>query len=863
MKAILATLIVLVNCGIAVSQITGQVKDFKTGSFIKGAEVFIGGSQIKAVTDQNGFFNLEGLPNGSYTVGCYKSGYTTAFQWSASKYKQSSILFILQKDDGKAIKDAALKNQITDKLMDKGTVLPEWMQGCRIKQADLKTDVDKNGKERIYGKVMLDNNTLGYSIVLHLRSYAQDKLDYQLQFSPLFGLDEQKQQWEDYRFAAYQFSVQNFLEAVLQGTTFQNGYTIFGANEKLVKPDTLLHVGYTGQNNYLKLNDRIKIVHVFNGATYTSWISALGRVDFSDLGLILNSDSVKLEGAMTTRNLAMQLPYEFSPPAGKKLFSLAQYFEKTYVHTDKQYYYPGDTLWFKAYMNYQTLSLIESLSKVLYVELLDSLNGGRIIDKKTLKIDDGEAWGEFILPDSLPTSVIALRAYTNWQRNFGDDQCFIRFFPFMNRNANLDSERKDLMVNNKVKIKQAKPTYYRRDKVQLSVSMTDDKNQPISAWMSVSVTDLSMVKLLRDSTTILQKHDITKVPEASRINYPLERGLKIGGQYLDHKRNPTKVNLSAMLGKCGSFQFETDVYGKFAFEGLDFNDTLAISFTARQGKYTLPRGKIKLDSVNSIPYGNITWPLITNVPEPADYKIDKHVTLLKDVVIRARRYQTKTAAEQMTAIKNKPPFGEPDYVLDNKRLNTGLPNVIEMLRGKIPGLLVSFDGSNYSIRSNRSGTFTLSTDPIVMIDDQQTGGSAVQTLLAVNPPDVVSIEVILRLTALAGSSGGNGIISIYTKGGGLRGRFEEQEVDHKMKVMGYSTPLAFRGFDHSDNVMPLNSDYRPTLYWNPSAISSTKNGPAIISFYASDSTGPYLITIEGLTAEGKPFRTEKQIEIQD
>src|SRR5690349_24821507 len=114
MRVLLAALIVILNHGMTFSQITGQVKDFKTGSVIKGAEIFIGGSQATAVTDQNGYFNLEGLPNGSYTIGCYKSGYATTFQWVASKYKQSPILFILKKDAGKAIKDASLKNQVVD-----------------------------------------------------------------------------------------------------------------------------------------------------------------------------------------------------------------------------------------------------------------------------------------------------------------------------------------------------------------------------------------------------------------------------------------------------------------------------------------------------------------------------------------------------------------------------------------------------------------------------------------------------------------------------------------------------------------------------------------------------------------------------
>ena len=104
---------------------------------------------------------------------------------------------------------------------------------------------------------------------------------------------------------------------------------------------------------------------------------------------------------------------------------------------------------------------------------------------------------------------------------------------------------------------------------------------------------------------------------------------------------------------------------------------------------------------------------------------------------------------------------------------------------------------------------------------------------------------------------------VYTKAGGLRGRFPEYETVSNIRIKGYSKPAVFRGMSHEDNYMPANSDFRTTLYWNPSVVSAVNNGPAFVSFYASDSQGPYLVTIEGVTSDGKPFRAEKQIEIRE
>ena len=48
--------------------------------------------------------------------------------------------------------------------------------------------------------------------------------------------------------------------------------------------------------------------------------------------------------------------------------------EKIFIHTDKPYYYTGDTIWYKTYLvNGQTLRP-DTLSSILYLELLNEKN---------------------------------------------------------------------------------------------------------------------------------------------------------------------------------------------------------------------------------------------------------------------------------------------------------------------------------------------------------------------------------------------------------------------------------------------------------------------------------------------------------
>ena len=102
--------------------------------------------------------------------------------------------------------------------------------------------------------------------------------------------------------------------------------------------------------------------------------------------------------------------------------------EKVYLHFDNTSYYQGDNIWFKCYVVTPGLHQLSGLSKTLYVELLNP--GGEIIDKRILKIEDGQCHGDFSLTQ-LPfySGFYEVRAYTRYMLNFGEDVIFSRMFP--------------------------------------------------------------------------------------------------------------------------------------------------------------------------------------------------------------------------------------------------------------------------------------------------------------------------------------------------------------------------------------------------------------------------------------------------
>jgi hypothetical protein len=103
--------------------------------------------------------------------------------------------------------------------------------------------------------------------------------------------------------------------------------------------------------------------------------------------------------------------------------------EKLYLHFDKPFYAAGENVWFKAYLVEASLHTPDSLSRVVYVEVVDSAKN--ILQRKVLYAADGVTFGDFQLSDSLKQGKYLFRAYTNYMKNVGEDFFFMREFSIL------------------------------------------------------------------------------------------------------------------------------------------------------------------------------------------------------------------------------------------------------------------------------------------------------------------------------------------------------------------------------------------------------------------------------------------------
>lgn len=89
--------------------------------------------------------------------------------------------------------------------------------------------------------------------------------------------------------------------------------------------------------------------------------------------------------------------------------------EKAYLHFDRPYYSAGDTMYFKAYVTLGEYHLPSAASGILHVDLINPQN--TIIRTIFLQLNNGLAWGDFALPDTLKTGAYRVRAFTRYMQN--------------------------------------------------------------------------------------------------------------------------------------------------------------------------------------------------------------------------------------------------------------------------------------------------------------------------------------------------------------------------------------------------------------------------------------------------------------
>jgi 5-hydroxyisourate hydrolase-like protein (transthyretin family) len=259
-----------------------------------------------------------------------------------------------------------------------------------------------------------------------------------------------------------------------------------------------------------------------------------------------------------TGNLKAQQTNELT----KKLESYAKSFpvEKIYLSLDKPYYNIGDTLWFKGFLLDYDFTASKRADK-MYVELYnDSL---LMVEYRVIPLNNGLGYGDFALKKPLKEGIYTLRAYSNWQQNFGTDYFYQKTFYIGN------AEEQSWLLNSYQKI----ITEGTNKKLDLKIKITDLKNNPIG------LKDLE-IYLMKDKKRIMRAELQTTADGRIETIIPLS-STKLNGKYsfyiIDKKNKNQRSVLPISLQDMDEVDLQfmpeggnmvNGLYGKVAFKAI-------------------------------------------------------------------------------------------------------------------------------------------------------------------------------------------------------------------------------------------------------------------------------------------------------
>lgn len=182
---------------------------------------------------------------------------------------------------------------------------------------------------------------------------------------------------------------------------------------------------------------------------------------------------------------------------------------------------------------------------------------------------------------------------------------------------------------------------------------------------------------------------------------------------------------------------------------------------------------------------------------------------------------------------------------------------------EVPGVQVVTDKDGFA-RLVIRGQGTVNADPyaLIMIDNMPMNYPDV--LQTINVYDVASVEVYKGAdAAIFGLRGGFGVVNILMKT--HEDFVDDPVVDYNKQIvypLGYQKPVEFYApkYETPEQRSSYLPDLRTTIYWKPD-LTTDANGESSVVFYTADAATTYSILVEGITDDGTPIRHVEKIQV--
>ncbi|WP_294958986.1 hypothetical protein [uncultured Flavobacterium sp.] len=547
--------------------------------------------------------------------------------------------------------------------------------------------------------------------------------------------------------------------------------------------------------------------------------------------------------------------------------------ETIFIHSNTTTFLTGETLYFKLYCLNPLNNTTSLVSKIAYVELIDSEK--KSLQKNKIYLDKGIGNGDYFIPTTLKTGNYKIVAYTKWMLNNVNSQKYeIDIFiinPFQTQepnenitfditnpaksNAVIQTANSNVANDKRIDFELDKESYYTREKVNLKLKYLTETIEKGNYSVSIRKTDQIPTLKQLTASEFAKKTTENYVNTPNSLNYiPEIRSELITGN-LTAKNNRDIANKSIALSLPGKEYVlkivKTNAQGKFAFlldQFPNFPNAILQVIDENRNDYT-----INLDPFPKFDASSLQFTSKLNLSPELKRDIEERSTASQ---IQNAYYQIKKDSLVAEAVMN--PFFttvEKSYVLDDyTRFPTLKENIVEV----IVELYYRKNNGKYQLHvRNNQKDLELYGPPLVIVD-----GLLIQDPSDLFDYNMANISKVSLITEpyVYGPNLYGGLISFETK----NNEFSENYAKKYLKTMEIQRPNPEKVYNNPDysagNKLQRIPDYRYQLLWKPDIKLDAKEEN--LSFYTSDIKGNFEIVLEGFTENGHPVYVSKNITVK-
>ena len=546
--------------------------------------------------------------------------------------------------------------------------------------------------------------------------------------------------------------------------------------------------------------------------------------------------------------------------------------ETVFLSTNATTFVTGETLYYKLNCLKLSNKTPSNVSKIAYVELVDS--DKKTVFKNKIYLENTKGHGDYFVPTTIKTGNYKLIGYTNWMLN----QTIAPFFqidiviinPFQTNENQITASVATVYTvvetisttpiqtpqNDYLKLNLNKKAFTNREQVSVTVATLNEIAK--KGNYSVSVRKLDELPSSKQTSAEAFSKIVSKIEPINKTNtivLPELRGEMITGK-ITSKSNPKdiqNINIGLSIpGKTFAFKVvKTDKNGNFIFN-LDkpyYNSAVNIQvIDDNRSNYTLV-----LDNPSTIDYSKLNFlPNVNLTPALSETLLNRSIASQ----IENAYYSNKT--DSILKAKSTNAFYEPiakEYVLDDY---TRFPTLKETAIEIVKEMYYEQKDKKYTLHLRDPSIYTQSPEPALVLVD----GLLLQDtneLFEYHMKNISKISVISGLYYL-GPKPFNGVISFTTKNQDFVSKQSgsyilDAAVLRPAVKKEYFTP------DYTDKAKNERiPDYRYQLLWLPQLTLTSNENP--ISFYTSDVTGTFEISLEGFSDQGIPISLKDTFEVQ-